>query len=190
VLTEDISSRLHVGKGTLYRYFGSKEDLYFAVIVHGLLGMREAISDVMARDLRFEAAIETLTRTVIGYFWERRDFFVLLHRHEPKLDPSERAEWQRDREAIVDLVAHRLRHELRRRGGPRLDPRLAVEMLFGMIRAVCMYRREADQIDDLVRQVTGTFLRGVLPPFAEATEDMPARKSRRRAPVPRVSARG
>ena len=34
VLTEDLSARLGIGKGTLYRYFDSKEDLYFASIVH------------------------------------------------------------------------------------------------------------------------------------------------------------
>jgi AcrR family transcriptional regulator len=33
VLTDEISTRLGVGKGTLYRYFSSKEELYFATIV-------------------------------------------------------------------------------------------------------------------------------------------------------------
>ena len=41
-----------------------------------------------------------MARTVIGYFWERRDFFVLLHRHETKLDPDERAWIQ----GVGDLV--------------------------------------------------------------------------------------
>jgi AcrR family transcriptional regulator len=163
VLIEDISARLHAGKGTLYRYFGSKEELYFATIVHGLQGMRAAIVGAMAAELPLEKAIEALTRTIIGYFYERRDFFVLLNRHEPKLDAGERADWQRDREEIVDLVATRLARELRRRGVRRADTRLEAEMLFGMIRSVCVYRRESDRIEDLTRQVTGVFLGGVLP---------------------------
>src|SRR6185436_4487992 len=134
VLIEDISARLHAGKGTLYRYFGSKEELYFATIVHGLQGMRAAIVESIAAELPLEKAIEALTRTLLGYFYERRDFFVLLNRHEPKLEPGERADWQRDREELVDLVSRRLTQELRRRGVSSADTRLAVEMLFGMVR--------------------------------------------------------
>jgi AcrR family transcriptional regulator len=182
VLIEDISGRLHAGKGTLYRYFGSKEELYFAAIVHGLQGMRAAIVDAMAAELPLDKAIEAVTRTIIGYFYERRDFFVLLNRHEPKLDAGERAEWQRDREDVVDLVAARLAQELRRRGGRSGDTRLAAEMLFGMIRSVCLYRRESDRIEDLTRQVTGIFLRGVMPEAGTVRQ--------RRASAPRRSAIG
>jgi AcrR family transcriptional regulator len=163
VLTDEISTRVGVGKGTLYRYFPSKEALYFATIVHGLAGMRDAITAAVAPDLPLERVILDLTRTVIGYFWERRDFFVLLNRHESKLEPSERAEWQRDREAVVDLVARRLAQELRRNGVRGVDSRLAVEMLFGMIRAASLYRRESDRIEGLARHVTAIFLHGVLP---------------------------
>lgn len=182
VLIEDISARLHAGKGTLYRYFGSKEELYFATIVHGLQGMRAAIVAAMQAELPLEAAIEALTRTIIGYFYERRDFFVLLNRHEPNLEPGERAEWQRDREEVVDLVAHRLAQELRQRGMRSGDTRLAVEMLFGMIRSVCLYRRESDRLNDLTRQVTGVFLHGVLPAAGSVRQ--------RRASAPKLSAIG
>jgi AcrR family transcriptional regulator len=181
VLTDEISTRLGVGKGTLYRYFSSKEELYFATIVHGLQGMRSAIVEVVAPELPLERIIENLTRTVIGYFWERRDFFVLLHRHEPKLDPSERADWQQQREEVVDLVAARLAEEMKRRGVAGLDARLAVEMLFGMIRSVCMYRGESDRIDDLTRQVTQVFLRGVLPAEREGPRQRAAAPRRLRA---------
>lgn len=180
VLIEDISARLHAGKGTLYRYFSSKEELYFATIVHGLQGMRAAIVDAIAPELPLERAIEALTHTIIGYFYERRDFFVLLNRHEPKLEPGERAEWQRDREEVVDLVAQRLTQELRRRGMRATDTRLAVEMLFGMIRAVCLYRHESDRVEDLTRRVTHLFLNGVL--------RAPGTTHQRRASVPRLSA--
>ncbi len=160
VLTEELSARLKMGKGTLYRYFDSKEELYFATIVQGLQGMREAINAALLQDMPLERRIEELTRTIIAYFWERRDFFVLLHRHEPKLDPGERAEWQKGREELVDMVAAVLAKEMRA-SGP-VDPRLAVEMLFGMIRSVCIYRAESDRVDDLARQVTALFLGGVL----------------------------
>ena len=101
VLTDEISARLKVGKGTLYRYFASKEELYFATIVRRPAGDAGSHRRDAAADAAAGRIIEALTRTIIGYFWERRDFFVLLHRHEAKLDPSERVEWQQRREAVV-----------------------------------------------------------------------------------------
>jgi AcrR family transcriptional regulator len=159
VLTDEISTRLKVGKGTLYRYFASKEDLYFATIVHGLEGMRDAIDRVLGQKAPLERTIESLATTVIGYFWERRDFFVLLHRHETKLEPGERGEWQRGREEVVAMVAKRLAREIR----GSMDAAMAAEMLFGMIRSVCLYRKDSDRIEDLARLVTRVFLRGIAP---------------------------
>jgi len=176
VHTEDVSARLGIGKGTLYRYFDSKEDLYFASIVHGLEGMHDAVADVIKRTEPLEKAIEALTSTIIGYFWERRDFFVLFHRHEPKLDPGERAGWNRRREEYVDMVASTVSREFSRLGRNGVDPRLAVEMLFGMIRSVCMYRRANDRVEDLASLVTDVFLRGVLgePTTSGQVEGTPA----------------
>jgi TetR/AcrR family transcriptional regulator, cholesterol catabolism regulator len=162
VLTEQLSARLGIGKGTLYRYFTSKEDLYFASIVRGLEGMHDAVAESIHADEPLETTIEAVTRTIIGYFWERRDFFVLFHRHEPKLDPGERAEWNRRREDHVNIIATVVARELERTGRNGVDPRLAVEMLFGMIRSVCLRRRPDDRIDDLAAVVTNVFLRGVL----------------------------
>jgi AcrR family transcriptional regulator len=157
VLTDEISARLQIGKGTLYRYFASKEELYFASIVDGLQGMQDAIDATLGEHEPLDSTIEALAHTIISYFWARRDFFVLLYRHEAKLDPSERAEWQKGREAIVSGVGQRLAAEL----GDGVDPRIAVEMLLGMIRSVCLYRDESARIDDLARLVARVFLSGV-----------------------------
>ncbi|MFN8640396.1 MAG: TetR/AcrR family transcriptional regulator [Candidatus Binatia bacterium] len=158
VLTDEISGRLKMGKGTLYRYFASKEELYFATLVDGLQGMQDAIDAVLDEPGPLERTIEALTTTIIGYFWQRRDFFVLLHRHETRIEPSERAEWQQRREAVVERVGARIAAEL---GRSRTDPRLAVEMLFGMIRSVCLYRDSRAKPEQLARLVTRTFLSGI-----------------------------
>lgn len=176
VLTDEISGRLKIGKGTLYRYFVSKEELYFASIVDGLQGMQAAIEETLRQDTPLERTIEALARTMIGYFWARRDFFVLLYRHEAKLDPSERAEWQRNREELVTMIGERLALEF---GDDAVDPRLSVEMLFGMIRSVCLYRDESAQVDELARFVTRVFLTGVRTARPAPLERRPAAAGKR-----------
>lgn len=161
VLTDDIAHRLGIGKGTIYRYFRSKEEIYLAAIGDGLSGLRAAVDRVLQEDADLPATIEALAGTLISYFWQRRDFFVLLHRLEAKLSEEQRADWQRSRDEVVAMVARRLRGAVARGTIAAIEPRLAVEALFGMIRGVCVYRADSDRPRELTQVVTRIFLHGL-----------------------------
>jgi AcrR family transcriptional regulator len=170
VLTDDIAQRLGIGKGTIYRYFGSKEDLYLAAIGQGLDGLHAAVTAVLRQDAPLETTIEAVVRTMINYFWRQRDFFVLMHRLEPKLKARERADWRKRRAEVMTMIRRVLEGGIPRGEIGRVNPELAVELLFGMIRAACLNRAESDRPDDLTRVVAALFLRGVtghLQPRAE-----------------------
>lgn len=161
VLTDDIAHRLGIGKGTIYRYFRSKEELYLAAIGDGLSGLRAAVERAIEDNVELRATVEAVAGTLISYFWRRRDFFVLLHRLEAKLSDEERADWQQSRDEVVAMVARRLDQAAAAGRIHRVDARLAVEALFGMIRGVCVYRAENDRPADITRLVTDIFLRGL-----------------------------
>jgi TetR/AcrR family fatty acid metabolism transcriptional regulator len=161
VLTDDIAQRLGIGKGTIYRYFRSKEELYLAAIGDGLNGLHAAVTAVLQQDAPLETTIETVVRTMIAYFWHQRDFFVLMHRLEPKLKARERADWQQRRTQVVTMIRRVLERAAARGEIARINARLGVEVLFGMIRSVCVYRAESDRPEELTRLVTSIFLRGV-----------------------------
>jgi len=162
VLTDDIAQRLGIGKGTIYRYFDSKEALYLAAIGEGMTGLRVAITAVREQEGPWQAAIEALVRTMVSYFWRQRDFFVLMHRLEAKLGAEERADWRKHRNETIDMVSSVLDRAVASGDVAPLNTHLAVEVLFGMIRAACLYRAEQDRPDDLSRLVTALFLRGVI----------------------------
>lgn len=161
VLTDDIAQRLGIGKGTIYRYFGSKEELYLAAIGEGLNGLHAAVTTVLEQDAPLETTIEAVVRTMVTYFWRRRDFFVLMHRLEPKLKARERADWREQRDKVVGMIRRVIERAATQGGISRVNARLAVEVLFGMIRGVCVYRAESDRPEELTRLVTAIFLRGV-----------------------------
>ena len=161
VLTDDIAQRLGIGKGTIYRYFGSKEELYLAAIGEGLNGLHAAITAVLEQDAPLDTTIEAVVRTMVTYFWRRRDFFVLMHRLEPKLKARERSDWRERRNQVVGLIRRVIERAATQGGISRVNARLAVEVLFGMIRGVCVYRAEGDRPEELTRLVTAIFLRGV-----------------------------
>ncbi len=172
VLTDDIAQRLGIGKGTIYRYFGSKEELYLAAIGDGLTGLHAAVTTVLQQDAPLDTTVEAVVRTMVTYFWRRRDFFVLLHRLEPKLKARERADWRQHRDEVVGMIRRVIERAATRGEITRINARLAVEVLFGMIRGVCVYRAESDRPDDLSRLVTAIFLRGVVGD-ARGTQDRP-----------------
>ena len=161
VLTDDIAQRIGIGKGTIYRYFDSKEALYLAAINDGLNGLHEAVTQVLQRDAPLDTTVEAVVRTMINYFWRRRDFFVLMQRLEPKLKARERAEWQTRRTEVMTMIRRLLERGAARGEAGRTNGRLAAEVLFGMIRGVCIYRSDSDRPEDLTRLVTAVFLRGV-----------------------------
>jgi AcrR family transcriptional regulator len=161
VLTDDIAQRLGIGKGTIYRYFGSKEELYLAAIGQGLDGLHAAVTAVLRQDAPLETTIEAVVCTMINHFWRQRDFFVLMHRLEPKLKARERADWRKRRAEVMTMIRRVLERGIPRGEIDRINTALAVELLFGMIRAACLNRAENDRPDELSRLVTALFLRGV-----------------------------
>lgn len=162
VLIDDIAHQLSIGKGTIYRYFRSKEALYLAAIGEGLSGLRAAVERVTEENADLRGMVAGLAGTLISYFWRRRDFFVLLHRLEAKLTPEERADWQKSRDEVVTLVAQRLEQAASAGEIGGVNARLAVEALFGMIRGVCVYRADGDRPTELTEVVTEIFLRGLI----------------------------
>ena len=161
VLTDDLARQLGIGKGTIYRYFPSKEELYLAAIQEGLERLNAALTAVLQQHAPLTETIEVVVRTIVSFFWRQRDFFVLMQRLEPKLKAHERAQWQQARQALVGMVRRAVDRAAVNGEIGRGNSRLAVEALFGMIRGVCVYRGESDRPEELTRLVTALFLRGL-----------------------------
>ena len=161
VRTDDIVQQLGIGKGTLYRYFDSKEAMYLAAIADGLDGLHTAVTEVLQQDAPVEATVDAVVRTMVRYFHQQRHALLLLARLEPQRKPHEREAWQTRRTEVVTLVRRALDRAAARGEIARLNTRLAVEALFGMIRGVCVYRAESDRPDDLSRLIIGLFFHGL-----------------------------
>jgi AcrR family transcriptional regulator len=171
VLMEDVAQECGVGKGTLYRYFPSKRDLYLAVMFEGMEALCADLRAAVGGPGAPAEKIECVVRCILGHFWDRRLFFALIHSNEHKPDESEGREWQRRRDEIIAITQDAL-EEASTAGCVRcLDPYIAAQMLLGMVRGVNRYRQPQHTLDDLVAAVVSVFWHGVAVETAGGGED-------------------
>ena len=158
VLTDEIAAGAGIGKATLYRYFGTKEDLYFATIIQGF----DELDAALGNPVRLASARDRLSRVareILRIFGKRPSFYRLLHESELRLRERERllmrhrARLLRVIKAILDdgIVAGELR---------ATDSRLRAEFFMGIVRAALLYRRESDTPEYLIDEILSAFLDG------------------------------
>ncbi|MGE0679616.1 MAG: TetR/AcrR family transcriptional regulator [Candidatus Binatia bacterium] len=160
VLMDEVAARAKVGKGTLYRYFPTKEDLYFATIFDGWDRLREELEEVLQEEGLLKDTLEKATRQILSYFWQRRQFVTLVHRLEHTPNGEEQAEWRSRREGIVRLVEGVLKRRLGSNALSAGQCRLITEMFLGMLRSIILHRGSRDTPATLARMVVRLFLDG------------------------------
>lgn len=174
VLMDEVAAHAQVGKGTVYRYFPTKEELYFATIFDGWKRLREELEEVLQEAGSLEETLEKATRRILSYFWHRRQFVTLVHRLEHTANGNEDAEWRSRREGIVRLVEGVLKRGLGTHAPPAGQCRLLTEMFLGMLRSIILYRGSRDTPATLARMVVRLFLNG----FHATVEPKDTRTSR------------
>jgi AcrR family transcriptional regulator len=160
VQMDDVVAASGVGKGTVYRYFPSKHDLYLAVMFDGIGKLRAELEQVVRTGDAPARKVERIVRQTLAYFWDQHLFFSLIHRNEHKAD-SEARQWFRHRAKLSGLIQEVLCEAIGAGQLRRVDARIATEMLLGMMRGVNRYRSAGDRLDDLVDAVVDVFMNGI-----------------------------
>lgn len=170
VPVEDVATAAGVGKGTLYLYFPTKEQLFYATIIEALdVLLAEVESATQGRT--GEDALRAFTRGLVGFFWKRRHLAVLMGRYEHKQREPEGEAWRVRRLKLVALVRAALQSEARAAGLGPADTAIAAEMLLALIRAAVINQGERGGPEDSVDFVVDFFfngLRGLRPATARA----------------------
>lgn len=162
VLMDEVAVRAGVGKGTLYRYFPTKDELYVSTIVVGWDRLREELESTLRDSEPLVETLENLVRHVLGFFWQRRQFIALVYRLETSADERAKAEWQQRRESTVHLIAGVLKKRMLAGAlPPSKDLRLLTELFLGMVRAAILYRGERDTPEELAQLIATLFFSGL-----------------------------
>ncbi|MDX2017732.1 MAG: TetR/AcrR family transcriptional regulator [Planctomycetota bacterium] len=137
VRLEDVAARAHVGKGTLYLYWSSKEDVYLAVIRRGFAAVNERIDhDLGVCGPDCWAQIRVILDAVIDFAFRHPGVYRIM-RSGP-LTPED-PELQRTRRVLSERIEACLRSGVK--GGQicDADPRLTAQYVLSFVRGAMLY---------------------------------------------------
>jgi AcrR family transcriptional regulator len=157
---DEVAARAGVGKGSVYRQFGSKEALYATVVIEGFKHLQNEIRAALKDRASTRQQLETVIRHTLVYFWTRRQFFALLR--DPTVLPAKlERSYLRQRNELSKMVSAILL-EGAKAGALRsdLDTRIIAESLLGMLRGINRYCREYTTPERATDAVLSIFLDG------------------------------
>jgi TetR/AcrR family transcriptional regulator len=156
---EDIAAVAEVGKGTLYRYFKDKEELYLALLARAaeaiLAKLHAAVQHPGSRREKLVAVVSSL----IGYFDEQPHLLDVIQHAEAMQKPGQELPWQKTRSKTMAMVRD-LFEAARREGDFAIDdPDTAALMLLGGLRGVYRFGVHPRPAD-LAERIVAGFLDG------------------------------
>jgi AcrR family transcriptional regulator len=162
VTLDEVAAQAGVGKGTIYRYFQDKEDLYLRTLLAGFDELVASLQEMAGEDGESASLLE-LARHHVGFVERRRALFALLRSEELRKAKHERNLWPKFKGRIHAI--HRVYAAAIERGmeegsyDPETKPDLVASFLMGMLRAGGrMFKGERD---DLAREAVAVLERGI-----------------------------
>jgi TetR/AcrR family fatty acid metabolism transcriptional regulator len=176
VRMEDIAAEADVGKGTLYRFFKDKEELYLALLGKASEQFLERVQAEAAGALDPRAKLEAVTAAIIAFFDAQPHLLELILRAELLRPSGTSFPWQQAREGVMRLILDVLRQAKDRNHFAVTDPELAELLLLGGIRAVIRFS-QPPRSPDLARKIVA----GLLDGFVTSSGDSAAPNGHRTA---------
>jgi AcrR family transcriptional regulator len=159
VLIDSIAADAGIGKGTIYRYFETKDDLYFNAILHVLDTLKAELDAAVRGDMTATRRLEAIATVILSHFWDRRQLIEVFQREEHFAIRHE--ELASRREGFLRFVQEAILSGIERREFRGIDARIGANLFLGMVRSMNLFHEHEDRLEDLVTQLMGVFLSGV-----------------------------
>jgi AcrR family transcriptional regulator len=167
ITTDDIAAAACVGKGTIYRYFKDKDDLFFQTATNGFDELCELVRSQTDGRLSFDEQLLAVCRQIREFFESRRPLFRMIHSEESRLLMARGniyEKWLGHRRRLTGAVAAVLERGVAE-GQIRSDvpAEVLATFLLGMLRTQA---RDMDEGQGSVREVdlvADLFCRGAKP---------------------------
>jgi AcrR family transcriptional regulator len=162
---EDIAAAAEVGKGTLYRYFKDKDELFSALLAQAADQLTARLNEGTRQAAAPRQRLEAIVAAIIVYFDEHPHLFDLIQHTEVMHRIDETSPWGQTREYLYRLVRGAFAEAGASGAFVIDDPELALLMLMGSLRLVVRFGPRPRPAD-LPARIVEYFLTGAAHPLA------------------------
>jgi AcrR family transcriptional regulator len=167
VRMDDVAAVARVGKGTLYRYFPSKEDLYLGVVAEAFDLLIRRLERVEAEELPAGIALTRMIEAIVETFARHLPFFRLMQQGEARLFLRKKQVVRARRERIADGLARVLERGTQSGIFRKVDRALVPTMVIGLVWGAALNHADETPVEILAQRVVELCLHGILEPHAE-----------------------
>jgi len=173
VQMDDVARAAGVGKPTLYRYFGSKEELFLEVLSEVLQQLQQTIEEVAARPLPPQESLALMIRTLVDTLGRQTEPLRLIAGDNPGLAHRLRIAFRHRRRPILELLRRVLERGVATRDFRPLDLEVTPALLLGMVRGGLINAPGAAR-ERLAEAALNLVLRGALAAPADSDGNSPS----------------
>jgi AcrR family transcriptional regulator len=155
VQVSHVATRAGVGKGTVYLYFPSKDDLHQAALEASLERLAMDVEQAAAGEAPADAVLREIVLRIMRFFWKRQHLLTLVQRYERRGGRRPRERRHRVLRAVDAVLA---RHRLGAGGSER---HLDAAFLLGLSRAAILEHTPGDRAEAVATRVVRLYLNGL-----------------------------
>lgn len=164
ITLDDVTRTAKVGKGTIYRYFRDKDDLFFQTATSGFDELCELLRHQVPAGASFFDQLTEACGQISRFFEQRRQLFRMMQTVEGRMHwcGALRDRWLERRKGLVTAVAEILAKGVAE-GQVRADipPEVLAHLLLGLLRTRARDLSEAAPADCGLALVVDVFYNGV-----------------------------
>lgn len=155
VQVSEVATRAKVGKGTVYLYFPTKDDLHRVALEGSLQRLATDVEQAAAAAAPVETVLRDVVLTILRFFWKRQHLLTIVQRYEQRARRNARGRGHRALTAVEQVLA---RHRL---GGVGPSRHLAASFLLGLARAGILEHGASDRPEQVAGRIVDVYLNGL-----------------------------
>lgn len=159
VKLDDVAARAAVGKGTLYIYFKSKEDLYLSLVEEGFGQVVSGLEECLREgDRPTHETLEAILAALVDFAGRHPDLFEMMRSAGAAAAVSR---MQTQRRSLTALIENEIRRGVRR--GELRDPHPEITALCipGLVRSVFLFGPKGQKPETVTRKLVRLLLEGI-----------------------------
>ncbi|MCK5171856.1 MAG: TetR/AcrR family transcriptional regulator [Planctomycetes bacterium] len=164
ITLDEVAAAAGVGKGTIYRYFSDKDELFFQVATSGFDELCELLEQIVPADHGFPEKLSTICQQIGRFFATRRQLLQMMQNEAGRIFWAKgriRERWMAKREKLFAAVGEVLDEGVRAKiVRSDVSTEVLATFLLGMLRTMARDLYNADDPEEQYKLLLELFLRG------------------------------